>query len=120
MEKTVREEIEPFTSTPTAQTVVATLIDTCGMVLPPKTIGIIARHAKAMLNGGIPHDVVNAACYLAVLRGQPNLAQDIAGDLQLASSGMAMNRSEYEQKLALYAAEKSGKMGLLERYREGK
>jgi hypothetical protein len=87
--------------------VVGSVVTTCQVancLVPPSWRGIIGKHAKALLDDGFPGDLVTAACYMAVLRGRPEIAQYIAGDLMLAGSGQAMSRGEYEQKLALYAA----------------
>jgi hypothetical protein len=101
--------------------VVGAVVVTCeqtGLKIPPSWKGIIGRHAKALLDDGFPHDMVIAACYMAVLRGRPEVTQYIAGDLMLATSGQAMSRAEYEQKLKLYAASKSDAGRLLAEQRE--
>lgn len=104
-----------------AQRVVGSVVVTCertGCLVPPSWRGIIGKHAKALLEEGFPGPLVTAACYMAVLRGRPEIAQYIAGDLMLAQSGQAMSRSEYEQKLALYAAGNGAAAQLLEEQRE--
>jgi len=118
----VESELQPYQESPPprdAKGVVAALVDTgreTGFVVPPSWLGIVGRHAKTMLAGGIPPDTVIAACWMAILRGQPQMAQHIAGDLMLARSGMKMSRSEYETKLALYGAQ-NGRMSLLDEER---
>ena len=72
----------------TPQKAVATVVDACkrmSVTLPPSWTGILGRHAKALLEAGVPQDVVVGACYLAAVRGKPEVAQYIAGDLQLAA-----------------------------------
>jgi hypothetical protein len=104
-----------------AAQVIASIADTAkhtGLQIPPSWRNIVGAHAKTMLADGISDDVVTAACYMAVLRGKPQIAQYIAGDLLLAASGMAMSRSEYEQKLALYAAGNGSSRRLLDEQKE--
>lgn len=103
-------EVVPETTEVTAQDVVRQVVDTCnrtGLLLPSSWRGIVGRHAKTLLADGFPPDMVTGACYMAVLRGRPEIAQHIAGDIMLAHAGQKMSRSEYEQKLALYAADNS-------------
>ena len=93
---------------PNAGDIVRSVVDTAartGLTLPSSWRGIIGRHAKTLLKDGFPPDMVTAACYMAVLRGRPEIAQHIAGDIMLAHAGQKMSRAEYEQKLALYAAQ---------------
>jgi hypothetical protein len=101
-------DVVPETTEVTAQDVVAQVVDTCGrtgLLLPGSWRGIIGRHAKGLLADGFPPDMVTGACYMAVLRGRPEIAQHIAGDIMLAHAGQKMSRTEYESKLALYAAD---------------
>ena len=118
IEKTAAAELEqPWD----AGRVVGSVVVTCertGCLVPPSWRGIIGRHAKGLLEDGFPGDLVTAACYMAVLRGRPELAQYIAGDLMLARSGQAMSRGEYAQKLALYAAGNGRGAELLAEQRE--
>lgn len=95
-----------------ASDIVAAVVDTAdrtGLKLPSSWRGIIGRHAKTLLADGFPPDMVTAACYMAVLRGRPEIAQHVAGDIMLAHAGQKMSRAEYEQKLATYAAQKDVK-----------
>jgi hypothetical protein len=108
---------EPWTAGKVIADIMVTAKQT-GLQIPPSWRSIAGKHAKAMLDDGIPGDVVTAACYMAILRGKPQLAQYIAGDLLLAASGQAMSRSEYEQKLALYAAGNGSSRRLLEEQKE--
>ena len=82
--------------------------------IPPAWKAIIGQHAKLLLEEGWPGDLVSAAALMAVLRGKPGLVQHIAGDLILAERGVRMDRSEYEQKVQLYAADQKGKTLLAE------
>jgi len=105
----------------TSQDVVGALVDVSritGFVIPPSWKAIVGRHAKTLLAGGVPEDTVIAACWISILRGRPQIAQHIAGDLMLARAGLRMSRREYEQKLALWGAQENGRMSLLERERE--
>jgi hypothetical protein len=109
-------EIEEAPGPWTAPRVVGSVVlacETTGLLVPPSWRGIIGRHAKALLDDGFPHDVVTAACYMGVLRGRPEVVQYIAGDLMLARTGQRMSTKEYEEKLALYAADKSGASNML-------
>lgn len=120
MEASTGSEIAPLHEelAPSGAQVVAFVCDYSGITLPPSWKGIVGRHARAMLEEGIPVDIVNAACLLAVKRGRPEVAQYVAGDLLLAAAGEYMSRQEYEQKLALYIAEKGGRADLLREQRE--
>lgn len=105
-------ELEP-TQPLTAQGILATVVDAAkmqGVTMPPSWKEIVGRHAKALIEEGVPQDVVIAACYMATVRGKPQVAQYIAGDLQLAGAGIRMSDREYEQKLALYAADQRGSL----------
>lgn len=87
----------------TAPMVVGAVVDSCnGMTLPPQWKSLIGKNAKAMLDEGIPPPTVIAACFIAVRRGKPQLAQYIAGDLMLAQNGMSMSERDYQIKLATY------------------
>lgn len=114
-------ELEPIKGSPTdAKGVVAALVDTgraTGIVVPPSWLAIVGRHAKTLLGGGMRVDIVIAACWMAILRGQPQMAQHIAGDLVLAGAGLKMTRAEYEMKLALYGAQEAGRLSLLDEER---
>lgn len=121
IEKARQEIVEAGAEAWDAGKVVGAVVVTCrtaDMLVPPSWKAIIGRHAKALLEEGFPGDMVTAACYMAVLRGRPEIAQYIAGDLMLASRGQAMDRSEYEQKLALYAAGNGRAAQLLAEQRE--
>jgi hypothetical protein len=111
------EEAQPWT----APRVVGNVVVACkatGVLVPPSWRDIIGRHARTLLKDGFPHDVVTAACYMGVLRGRPEVVQYIAGDLMLARTGQRMSTKEYEQKLALYAADHSGARNMLAEQRE--
>jgi hypothetical protein len=104
------DSLEP-TRPVTARDVIAFVVDNCrtqGLVVPPSWKEILGQHARSLLKAGVDQSVVMGACYMAVMRGRPEIAQHIAGDLQLAQTGMRMSRDEYEQKLSLHAAEKKG------------
>lgn len=115
------QEIEPYQETApvTAQAVIAGVIDVLSaqnVQVPPAWRKIVGAHAKRLLADSFPPDMINAAAYMAVVRGRPELTERIAGDLMLATAGIRMTEAEYEQKVALYAASK--KSTVLDRYRE--
>lgn len=100
----------------TAAGVIATVVNVCHATdfsIPPSWKAIIGHHAKLLLEEGWPGDLVSAAAYMAVLRGRPQIVQHIAGDLILAEKGLRMDRSEYEQKLAMFAADRNGRTAML-------
>ncbi len=101
-----------------AADVVGFVCDNTGIIMPPQWRSTLGKMAKAMLAEKIPVDIVNAACYMAVLRGKPYLAQYIAGDLMLAASGERMDEREYQTKLAMYSAQHNGSRSLLDEQRE--
>jgi hypothetical protein len=105
----------------TAATVVGQIVKTAalvGMLIPPSWKGIIGRHAKALLEDGFPGEMVLAACWMGCMRGRPEVAQYIAGDLMLASTGNRMSTREYETKLRLYEATTTSACNLLADQRE--
>lgn len=81
-----------------------------GFQIPPSARGIVGRQAKALFEDGFELDMITAACWMAVLRGKPELTERIAGDLSLAAAGARMTDREYETKVALWGAERNPSM----------
>lgn len=84
-----------------------------GLHVPPSWLGIIGKQSRALLDAKFDPPMVVAAAWMAVLRGQPTLVEYIAGDLALATAGVRMSRTEYESKVAMYAADKHARPSLL-------
>lgn len=116
-------ELVPFPEKPLepGALVVRNIMDAAkgsNLLVPPAWRGILGKQAKALFEDGFEIDMITAACWMALQRGQPHLVQYIAGDLALAVSGHRMSRSEYETKVALFAADKSARPNLLEEQRQ--
>ncbi len=109
-----QNEIAPIATGATVVASIAEAAAVTGLHIPPAARGIVGRHAKTMLDDGMRPDLVTAACYMAILRGRPEVAQYIALDLSLREAGMEMTPKEYEEKLALYSAGGAGRRRLLE------
>lgn len=86
----------------TARDVVAAVIDTFrahGIPIPSRHKGIIARHAKLLLEDGFEYETVVVASVIALKRGVPQHVDYIASDLVMARSRQRMSRREYEKAI---------------------
>lgn len=95
-------EQSPAVRSPTAQDVVATVVDTFtakGIPIPSRHKGMIARQSKELLSDGFDYETVVVAAVVSLKRGQPQNLHFIASDLVLARAGERMTRREYEKAL---------------------
>jgi hypothetical protein len=86
----------------TAHDVVATLVDACRTVGIPLSLryrGIIAKHAKELLQADFDYPTVVIAGLMSIRRGEPWNMQHIAQDFVTARAGQRVTRREYERAL---------------------
>jgi hypothetical protein len=79
--------------------IVADNFTTMGLTIPRAHMKIAAAHAKALLDDGFEWETVVIAVNTALRRGQPNVVQYVALDLEMARAGVRMSRRDYERML---------------------
>ena len=88
--------------TPTAQTLLAELLEQCkaaGILLHRRTIGQLAKTAKELLEDGFDCETISDGLRLAVATNEPHRLAAICQSINLAQKGALMNRWDADRKL---------------------
>jgi len=86
----------------TAQTVVSDAVDEAravGLPVSRRSIGMLAKQAKELLEDGFDGDCLRFACWLAIQQNAPHRLTWIAGDVAGVQAGTLMDSRTYRQRL---------------------